>query len=224
MQPGPLIEPFCGAGPLLSSRRSHRTFGRVEPVHPSPILRGHPMRGPAGRGTNRRPHPPIPPPGTAARLPARTGRCPGKLNHPEHVEDLRSPGVLASPPPLEWWVVCPCGDGRAHGAGRVVGSVRAGGPACSIVDAGRRSAPVRGSRGTGRDHLRGHDGLHLAAAAAGLRPLWSDGAPALHRVDRRSSLGEAAPPHHRRAGFARRPGLVALRDRLRAHAGPDRGA
>ncbi|MFI9549497.1 hypothetical protein ACIHAR_37215, partial [Streptomyces sp. NPDC052016] len=26
---------------------------------------------------------------------------------------------------LEYWVVCSCGDGRAHGAGRVVGAVRA---------------------------------------------------------------------------------------------------
>ncbi|SEF03827.1 Transposase DDE domain-containing protein [Streptomyces sp. 3213] len=39
----------------------------------------------------------------------------------------------------------------------------------------------------------------------------------------RPGLGQAPPRHPRRTGLARRPGLVALRDRLGEHAGPERG-
>lgn len=42
-------------------------------------------------------------------------------------------------------------------------------------------------------------------------------------MEYRPGLGQVAPRRPRRTGLARRPGLVALRDRLGEHAGPERG-
>src|SRR5690606_36700853 len=46
---------------------------------------------------------------------------------------------------------------------------------------------------------------------------------ALHRVDPGPGVGQAPPPGPGRALLPRRAGLVAVRDRLGEHAGPQRG-
>lgn len=89
---------------------------------------------------------------------------------------------------------------------------------------GRRPATLRRPGSPGRVHLRGHDGLHLAPTASRVRPLGPDRTPALHRVDRRPRVGQAAPPGPGRARRPRGLGLLALRDRLGEPAGPERGA
>lgn len=75
----------------------------------------------------------------------------------------------------------------------------------------------------GGDHLRGHLGLHLAAATASVRSGLAHRLPAFRPVEPGPGLGPTAPGRPRRARRPRRAGLVAVRDRLRQHPGGKRG-
>ncbi|ANZ15305.1 transposase family protein [Streptomyces noursei ATCC 11455] len=101
-------------------------------------------------------------------------------------------------------------------------------PACGAADgseasAGRGPAPGGGPRDLGRDHLRGHLGLHVAAVAADVRAVLADGLPALRPVEPGQGLGPAPPGHPRRTRRPRRGGLVAMCDRLGQCPGGKRG-
>lgn len=84
--------------------------------------------------------------------------------------------------------------------------------------------PAQRPGGAGRDRVRCHVGLYLAAAAFGIvRPVRSDCPPAVLGVVEGPGVGQAPPPGPRRTRSPRRPGLVAVRDRLGEHAGPEKG-
>jgi hypothetical protein len=106
------------------------------------------------------------------------------------------------------------------GAGRVVGSVPACGAGGAVAASGWWPTPAWRPGGAGRDRVRGHVGLHVAAVAIRVvRTIRSNGPPALLGVDEGPRVGQALPPGPRRAQGPRRAGLVPLRDRLGAHAG-----
>jgi len=62
-----------------------------------------------------------------------------------------------------------------------------------------------------------------AVAVRFVRAVGSDSSPALHGVVEGQGVGQAPPPGPRRARRSRRVGLDSLRDRLREHAGPEKG-
>ncbi len=104
-----------------------------------------------------------------------------------------------------------------------MGAVRAGRASCSVAAAGRWPTTVRGSRGAGGDHLRGHVRLHVAAVAPIVRAVGSDGSPAVHGMEQGAGVDHTPPPGPGRTRLPRRAGLVEVRDRLGEHAGPERG-
>lgn len=76
----------------------------------------------------------------------------------------------------------------------------------------------------GSDHLRGHLGLRLAAAAAGVRVGLAHRLPALRPVEPGQGVGQAPPGRPRRSRCAGRVGLVAVRDRFGQRPGGKKGA
>lgn len=91
-------------------------------------------------------------------------------------------------------------------------------------DLRRWSASARRPGSAGRDRLRSHVGLYLAAAAVGVvRPVRSDCSPTVLGVVEGQGVGQAPPPGSRRTRRPRRAGLVTERNRLGEHAGPEKG-
>lgn len=105
-----------------------------------------------------------------------------------------------------------------------MGAVSAGGAANrGDASAGWGPAEGRGPRGPGRDHLRSHLGLHLAAAPTGVRSELADGLPTVRPVEPGPRLGKAPPCRPRRTRRPRRARLVAVRNRLCQPPGGKRG-
>src|SRR5579875_802363 len=105
-------------------------------------------------------------------------------------------------------VACGCDDRGTSGPSWAAGAVPAGGCGGAVPAPGRGAAAwgpggaawgpggaAWGPGGTGGDRVRGHLGLRVAAAPAGLRRVLADRAPAVHRVDSRAGAGPAVPGH-----------------------------
>ncbi|GAA5707593.1 hypothetical protein Save01_08462 [Streptomyces avermitilis] len=104
-----------------------------------------------------------------------------------------------------------------------MGVVRAGG--ATGPDSASRWWPtaVWGSRGAGRDCVRGHVRVHMEAVTTVLWSVGADRAPPVQRMEQGAGLGQTAPPGAGRTRRSRRPGLVEVCNRLGEHAGPERG-